>query len=195
MPRIAPYRWFYEEFNRENGLHWLPIIAQNSTHHDDHDYLHCLSMNILVDHIVFSIENQTVQVPLSCSYTYLQAMAIDSTKNSQDLINHSLANLKIALVWVLGNSVRVHNSTLEDGTLSTLNPPVLDRLGWPSPDGLELHSFDFIRVMSDEEWEEWIANLKGMIMGASLGGLKPSPFYDQSRFCRDPDNGCGRVHI
>jgi hypothetical protein len=122
-------------------------------------------------------------------------MGIDSTENFQELTNYRLANLKLALVWALENSIQIRGSTSDDGTLPSLSPPKLDMSGRPSLDGLELHSFDFIWGMSDEEWEEWMANLKGMIMGAGLGGLKPGPFYEQNRFCRDPDNVCGRVHI
>jgi hypothetical protein len=195
LPRTGRYGWFYEEFNHANGLRWLPIIAQKSTHHDDHNCLHCLLANILVDHIVFSIDNRTIQVPLSCSYTYLQAMGIDSTESVRESINHDLANLKAVIVWVLENSVRVHNSTSEDGVLPVLYPPELDTREWRSLDVFELHSFDFIRGMSDTEWEEWVTHLKAMIMGARLGGLKLGPFYDQNRFCRDPDNVCGRVKI
>jgi hypothetical protein len=97
LPRTGRYGWFYEELNRTiNSFRWLPISARNSLHHYDYKCFHCQFIDILVDHIVFSIASQTIRVPLSCSYTYLQALGINSTQNPGESTSRGLANLTLA---------------------------------------------------------------------------------------------------
>ncbi|PVF97761.1 hypothetical protein CPB86DRAFT_759745 [Serendipita vermifera] len=182
LSRMAKFRWFYDEFSQANGLDWLPLIALNAIHTEDRTPWDNALTEILVDQILSSTANQDLHVPLSSSYHYLQS--IGQSHNPRD--HHGLANLRTALLWVLNNSTRVHDSQdrTEESPL-VFDPPVLEREDWSQVG--DIRSFDFVKDLSGEEWAEWVTKLKVLIMGASLGGLKPGPFQNTNRFCRDPD--------
>ncbi|PVF97762.1 hypothetical protein CPB86DRAFT_413646 [Serendipita vermifera] len=186
---MANFRWFYDEFSQANGLEWLPLIALNARY-IEHQTLQDNALNdILVDQILFSTANQDLHAPLSSSYHYLQC--IGQSHNPQD--HDGLVNLRTALLWVLNNSNKVHDSQdrMEESSPLVFDPPVLERNRWPAV--RDVRSFDFVKEMSGGEWEDRATRLKVLIMGVSLGGLKPGPFQDRNRFCRDPDGGCGRI--
>ncbi|PVF92404.1 hypothetical protein CPB86DRAFT_819657 [Serendipita vermifera] len=148
---------------------------------------HHVLTEILVDHILSSTASRDVQVPLSSSYRYLQS--IGQSYNPRHY--YGLDNLRTTLLWVLNGATKVHYSQTRPDLSSSLvfDPPVLERFDW-STSG-DVRSFNFVNDISGEEWEEWVAGLKVMIMGISLGGLKPGPLQDRNRFCRDPDGLCG----
>ncbi|PVF92405.1 hypothetical protein CPB86DRAFT_877906 [Serendipita vermifera] len=181
--------WFYAEFSQANGLDWLPRIVLNAVHHWDQIPKHYSLTEILIDHILSSTVNRDVQVPLTSSYHYLQAMG--QSHNPQ--YYHGLANLESTLLWVFKSATKVHNSQSHAESPSSLvfDPPVLERGDWPTI--RDVRSFDFVNDLSGEEWKEWVTRLKVMIMGASLGGLKLGPLQDRNRFFRDPDGLCGRT--
>ncbi|PVF92402.1 hypothetical protein CPB86DRAFT_877904 [Serendipita vermifera] len=183
------HSWFYDEFSRANGLDWLPLIALNAFHPMDRISERYALTGILVDCILFWTASRDIQVPLSSSYHYLQS--IGQSHDPQD--DHRLSNLQTTLLWVLNSAIKVHNSQNHPESSSPLvfDPPILGRYGWPTVGGVR--SFDFVNNMSGEEWGDWVTRLKVMIMGASLGGLKPGSFHDRNRFCRDPDGLCGRI--
>ncbi|PVF96426.1 hypothetical protein CPB86DRAFT_874976 [Serendipita vermifera] len=189
LTQMAKFQWFYDELSQANGLDWLPLIAFNAIHGEDIRFLDNALAEILVNHILSSAANQEVIAPLSCSYHYLQSMG--QCHNSSD--HHRLANLRVTFVWVLNNSIKVHDSqdTAESSAPLLFDPPILEREDWPTVG--DVRSFDFVNDMSDEEWDDWVTRLKVMIMGVSLGGLKPGPLQDRNRFCRDPDGLCGRL--
>ncbi|PVF97746.1 hypothetical protein CPB86DRAFT_413539 [Serendipita vermifera] len=186
---MADSRWFYDEFSQANGLDWLPLIAFNAIHTEDQALRDNVLTEILFDQILYSTASRDVHAPLSSSYHYLQS--IGQSHNPQD--HHGLANLRAALVWVFKNSTRVHDSQdrAQESSPLVFDPPVLERKDWPEVG--DVRSFDFVKDMSGEEWEDWATRLKVMIMGVSLGGLKPGPFQDRNRFYRDPDGFCGRI--
>ncbi|PVF97752.1 hypothetical protein CPB86DRAFT_826273 [Serendipita vermifera] len=188
LTQMAGFSWFYEEFSRANGLDWLPLISLHVLHPSDRKLKAHALTEILVDQILFSTANQDVQMPLLCSYYYLQSIGQTLLRS-----HNQLANLRVALVWVLKNSIKVYNYRVHMKSLSPLvfDPPVLERIHWPTLG--EVRSFDFICNLLDEEWEQWTSQLKVLIMGSFIGGLKPSPFQNANRFYRDPDGICGRV--
>ncbi|PVF97760.1 hypothetical protein CPB86DRAFT_873940 [Serendipita vermifera] len=186
---MANFGWFYDDFSQANGLEWLPLIALNHIHTYDRTLRDNALYEILVDQILSSTAKQDVHAPLSASYHYLQS--IGQSHNPRD--HGGLANLRAALLWVLNNSTRVHDSQdrAEESSPLIFDPPVLERGDWPTLE--DFRSFDFMNDLSGEEWAEWMARLKVLIMGASLGGLKPGPCQDRNRFFRDPDGFCGRI--
>ncbi|PVF96427.1 hypothetical protein CPB86DRAFT_762266 [Serendipita vermifera] len=186
---MAQFQWFYDEFSQANGLDQLPLIALNAINTEDLRLSNNALAEILVDHILSSSANQEVVAPLSCSYHYLQSLG--QSRNSSD--HHRLANLRIAFVWVLNNSIKFQDSQDPTESLSPLvfDPPVLEREYWPTV--RDVRSFAFVNDLSGEDWEDWVTRLKVTIMGVSLGGLKPGPLLDRNRFCRDPDGLCGRI--
>ncbi|PVF92406.1 hypothetical protein CPB86DRAFT_877907 [Serendipita vermifera] len=189
LTQMAKFQWFYDEFSQANGLDWLPLIALNAIHTEYLVPSDNALAEILVDHILSSAVNQDVVAPLSCSYHYLQS--IGQSCNPRN--HHILDNLRTTIVWLLNNSIKVHETQYPAKSSSPLvfDPPVLEREDWPTVGGVR--SFNFIKDMSGEEWEDWVTRLKVMIMGASLGGLKPGPLQERNRFCRDPDGLCGRL--
>jgi hypothetical protein len=190
---MAQYKWFHGEFNRANGFRWLPIIAQNGTQ-DSHQYsIDGLLAKILVNHVILSIVDQTNQLLQSCSLICLQIMGINSMQASEKSRNHRLSDLGFTLRQILCTSIEIRNSRSRGATSYIFHPPEAHSSGWPFPGDLEPHSFDFLLSISDKEWGARITDLKVMIMGASLGGLKPGPAYGQNRFYRDPEGICGSV--
>ncbi|PVG03064.1 hypothetical protein CPB86DRAFT_869977 [Serendipita vermifera] len=189
LSNMTEFPWFDDEFSQANGLDWLPLIALNAIHPRDRRLLNNVLAEILVDHILSSRANRDIRAPLSSSYHYLQS--IGQRRNPQD--HDGLANLRTALLWVLDESTEAHDSHERTNESSPLvfDPPILERVGWPRLKNVR--SFEFIKDMSDEEWEDWVTRLKVMIMGVSQGGLKPGPFQNRNRFCRDPDGVCGRM--
>ncbi|PVF97747.1 hypothetical protein CPB86DRAFT_826271 [Serendipita vermifera] len=189
LTRMAKFRWFSDEFSQVNGLDWLPLIAFNAIHTENRALRDNVLTEILVDQILSPTANQDVHAPLSSTYHYLQSIGQSHNPRDQD----GLANLRAALMWIFTNSTKVHDSQdrAEESSPLVLNPPVLEREDWPQVG--DVRSFDFVKDISGEEWEEWVTRLKVMVMGASLGGLKPGPFHDSNRFCRDPDGPCGRI--
>ncbi|PVF97763.1 hypothetical protein CPB86DRAFT_873943 [Serendipita vermifera] len=189
LKAIAKFRWFYDEFSQANGLNWLPLIALNPIHLEDQMLQDNVLTEILVDQILSSRANRDVQAPLSSSYLYLQS--IGQSHNPRD--HYELANLRTTLLWLLNNSTKVHDlqGRTEESSPLVFDPPGLEREDWRTV--RDIRSFDFVKDMYGEEWEDWVTKLKVMIMGTSLGWLKPGPLQDRNRFCRDPDGFCGRV--
>ncbi|PVF97748.1 hypothetical protein CPB86DRAFT_815320 [Serendipita vermifera] len=186
---MANSRWFHDEFSQENGLDWLPLIALNARYTENRSLRDNALTGILVDQILSSTANQDLHAPLSSSYHYLLSLGQRHNPRGHD----GLANLRAALLWVLSNSIKVHDSQdhTEDSPPLVFDPPVLERGRWPEVG--DVRSFDFVNDLSGEEWVEWVTRLKALIMGVSLSGLKPGPFQDRNRFCRDPDGFCGRI--
>ncbi|PVF92409.1 hypothetical protein CPB86DRAFT_791186 [Serendipita vermifera] len=186
---VISHSWFYDEFSQANGLYWLPLIVLNALPPWD-QMPRCYALTeILVDHILSSTASRDIQVPLSTSYYYLQSIG-----QSHDPENYPrLFNLQTTLLWALNSATKIHNSQthLKSSSSLVFDPPALEREDWPTVG--DIRSFDFVKDLSGEEWENWVTGLKVMIMGASLGGLNPSPFQDRNRFYRDPDGLCGRV--
>ncbi|CAG8452974.1 9391_t:CDS:2, partial [Acaulospora colombiana] len=187
LRQLANDEWFYEEFSEANGLAWLPLIAQNDIYTEDQSLKENILTEILIDQILFSTANRNVQVSLLSSYHYLQSIGQTWTQIGDQ--SHRLPNLQAALIWVLNHSIKLHNSKiLAASSFSLIDQPNLERYNWPTVG--EVRSFSFIKDMSDEEWQEWVARLRVLIMGASLGGLKPGPLQNRGRFSRDTDGLC-----
>ncbi|PVG03063.1 hypothetical protein CPB86DRAFT_779957 [Serendipita vermifera] len=182
--QIVQFQWFYEEFHRANGLDWLLRIAQNGIHPDDRLLKNDILTEILVDEILFSAVSQDIQVPLSMSYRYLQSVGESAPQTQYESNIQGLANLKIALLWVHDSKDRAELSSRR-----VLIPANLERLYWPSHG--KIRSFRFVSDMSNKQWQKWVERLKILIMGTSLGGLRPGPVQNGSRFFRDPDGVCG----
>ncbi|PVF97753.1 hypothetical protein CPB86DRAFT_413590 [Serendipita vermifera] len=106
---------------------------------------------------------------------------------------HRLFNLRVSLLWALYRSIKVYNmrNHVEPPLSLRFEPPVLEREYWPTVG--DVRTFSFIRDLSGGEWKTWVDRLKVLIMGASLGGLKPGPSQNTDRFRRDPDGFCGRI--
>ncbi|PVG03048.1 hypothetical protein CPB86DRAFT_724598 [Serendipita vermifera] len=198
------HQWFYEEFRQANGLDWLSHIALNDVPpsdllpHFDLDATPsyegiCPSdvlTETLIDQIISSSANSDVQVPLSSSHCYLQSLTQSSAKFYYESDGHYLINLRTALLWILNNSIKVHDSK-DSLSPSIFSPPTLERGDWPVV--RDVRPFNFIKSMSGEQWQEWVERLDVLIMGTSLGGLKPGPLQNKNRFCRDPDGVCGSI--
>jgi hypothetical protein len=190
---MAQYKWFHEEFNRANGFRYLPIIAQIGMQ-DGHRYsIDDLLAKILVNHVILPIVDQRNQLPQSYSLICLQIMGINSMQASEKLSNHRISDLGLTLLRILHTSIEIRNSRSGRATSYIFHPPDVHSSGWPFSGDLELHLFNFLLSISDNEWDAWITDLKVLIMGASLGGLKPGPAYGQNRFHRDPEGICGLV--
>ncbi|PVG03067.1 hypothetical protein CPB86DRAFT_869980 [Serendipita vermifera] len=189
LTMMAKFQWFYGEFSQANGLEWLPLIALNPIHPEDRTLWDNALAEILVDHILSLTVSHDIQEPLSSSYHYSQSIG----QSDNPLDHHRLANLRTALLWVLNNSTNVHDAQDRADSSSPLvfDPPVLEREAWPTVG--DVRSFDFVKDMSGEAWEDYVTRLQVLIMGTSLGGLKPGPLQDRNRFCQDPDGFCGRI--
>lgn len=187
LTKITKFQWFHEEFSQANGLDWLPLIAQKALHPDDRFLGNDALTEILVDQTLFSISNQDAQSLLSSSYHYLQVIGQGLAQILKRSNHRQLSNLRIAFLWALHHSRMIYNSKedIESSTPPTVNPPNLKRFDWPTVG--EIRSFDFVKTMSEEEWQEWVTRLKVLIMGTSRGGLKPGPLQNKGRFLRDPD--------
>ncbi|PVG03049.1 hypothetical protein CPB86DRAFT_793958 [Serendipita vermifera] len=193
LREIVQYRWFYGEFRRANGLDWLPLIALNNTHPGDRILLNDILAEVLVDQILSSAASQDIRAPLLSCYHYLESLGQIPARSLYESNGQGQSNLQRTLLWVLTESVKICNS---EGYFESLlpvvsRPPLLNRRFWPAFG--EVRSFDFVRDLSDEEWHEWVARLKVLIMGATLGGLKPCPVQNKNRFSRDPDGVCSLV--
>jgi hypothetical protein len=172
------YEWFYAEFNKADGLRWLPLIILNRP-----SCIHAV-LQLLVDQIVFSSASEDINTPLSCTYQCIQVFGsiFPSGKPYYARIANSglseLANLRDALLWVLRKSmaVREHFNTPRKSSLDASELPhfatiaIKKRRRYGIQDG-EARSFDFVMDMSDGRWDEWKAMLRTMVMGISLGGL------------------------
>ncbi|PVG04033.1 hypothetical protein CPB86DRAFT_868802, partial [Serendipita vermifera] len=94
-----------------------------------------------------------------------------------------LSHLWDALMWVLHNAVTVRNTDAPAPSKDNYEAPVFATLaiqrtqhhGLASPG--QVRSFECVKDMSDEEWEEWSGRIKSMVMGINLGGLEPGPMY------------------
>ncbi|PVG03047.1 hypothetical protein CPB86DRAFT_750146 [Serendipita vermifera] len=195
--KIIQYKWFYEEFDKANGLEWLPHISLGNAPNCG------IITHLLVDQIVFSTASKDIKYPLISSYYYLQTLGTTpilgvTTPNRQ---SDEVRFLRDALLWLMRNSVDQRGipgdntgrgcSRADSGvpTFAIIGRRKVGWYGWPS--GGELRSLDSVKEMSIREWEEWTVTLKVLAMGATLGGLKPGLDYNGSRFIRDPDCVCG----
>ncbi|PVG03071.1 hypothetical protein CPB86DRAFT_822594 [Serendipita vermifera] len=209
------YRWFYGEFSKANGLEWLPLIALNGTETrggdastrdraiwPDHVLDDVTLQDLLIDQVIFSSANERIGPPLNSLYHYLLSIGTRSTRHPEDSSeSFRMITLRHALSWVLDKSIKVQHSigSAQDSPNDIFNPETfhfakvglrkLYRYKWSSLG--QIRSFDFVKDMSKEEWEEWITHIKVMLMGTTLNGLRSGPTYDSHRFSRDPDGVCG----
>jgi hypothetical protein len=210
------YRWFYNQFSQANGLKWLPLIALNGTEMrggatsvrdrtiwTDHILDNVTLQDLLIDQIIFSSANEQINPPLVSLYSYLQSIG---TRAAQDPDSSSESSRQIilrhALSWVLDNSIKTRTSIgdtqdsipvfdHESFHFAKVGLRKLYRYKWSSPG--DIRSFNFVKDMSNEDWEEWVVRLRVMIMGSRLNGLRSGPTYEDHRFFRDPDGICGSL--
>jgi hypothetical protein len=165
-------------------------------------------VELLVDQIVFESATSDLNRALQYSYICLQTLRdgiiqpITDLENPTYLDAHEYKELEWlhdALVWVMNSAVTARN---EDEPRPLDKPSEVPKFAtmairntteWELTSPRDIRSFGFARDMSDEEWKTWMARLKAMIMGITLGGLEPGPVYAMSKFIRDPDWVCGSV--
>jgi hypothetical protein len=202
MTNIYRFPWFYEQFERANGLEWLAYMGLGSYWNRD------IIVELLVDQIVFESATSDLNRALEYSNICLQTLRdaiiqiITDLENPTYLDAHEYKELKWlhdALVWVMNSAVTARN---EDELHRLDKPSEVPKFAtmairiiaeWELTSPREIRSFEFARHMVEEEWKTWIARLKAMIMGVTLGGLEPSHVYAMSKFIRDPDWVCGSV--
>ncbi|CAG8741640.1 15457_t:CDS:2, partial [Acaulospora colombiana] len=146
---------------------------------------------LLVDQLVFESAAMDISGPLECVHMCLQnpkgiasepLFYMAYNLDDQGEISH----LRKALMWVLHNATAMRHaegppSPSEKDTVvpefAVLAVRRAEQSGSASPG--RLRSFEFVKNMSDEEWEEWSARIKSMVMGINLRGLEPGPIHDQ----------------
>ncbi|PVF97159.1 hypothetical protein CPB86DRAFT_760725 [Serendipita vermifera] len=196
---ITKYEWFYEEFNKANGLNWLPPIILNRP-----SSAHAV-LQLLVDQIVFPSASEGVGSPLSCSHQCIQVLGtivgqISRKKSRTGIITSQfgeVTNLREALLWVLNKAIVTHDlpDSSRAGSFEMIELPhfatiAIKKRRWYGAQDDETRTFEFVKDMSGEEWDDWTANLRAMIMGISLGGLNVESTYRANKLLKDPDGIC-----
>ncbi|PVG03917.1 hypothetical protein CPB86DRAFT_310221, partial [Serendipita vermifera] len=198
--KITQYQWFYEEFGKANGLEWLPLISLNMASSRP------AISEILVDQILFESANDDIRKPLIGTYVYLQSLGVNLAQSSPNKVLTPTSwtlnppgpvYLREASLWLLFNSFSARIST-SDPSYS----PEKSQIPWfatigrrkleqdKSSSAGKMKSFDFVKSMTMEEWEEWMTTIRTLAMGSILGGLKPGHYHNRSKFGRDPDGLC-----
>ncbi|PVG04032.1 hypothetical protein CPB86DRAFT_868801 [Serendipita vermifera] len=207
----ARFPWFNDQFRIANGLTWLSCIGLNGRIHAN------VVLQLLVDQTMFENANTDINGPLECSFVCLQTLgdisptdrndgssdwndgnSEGSTDQSDDPDGQELSHLRGALMWVLHNATTMRNAGTLPPSDGDFKAPEFATIAIQKvKDGLaspgQLRSFEFVKDMSNEEWEEWSGRIKSMVMGVHLGGLGTGPTHGWHRFPRDPDGACGSI--
>ncbi|PVF90905.1 hypothetical protein CPB86DRAFT_803216, partial [Serendipita vermifera] len=209
LNRVSRFSWFNDQFRIANGLSWLSRIGLSDPR------LTCVVLQLLVDQIIFESANMDINGPLECSFICLQTLRgfspIDrgdnnsgwndelsdgisegSSDRNDDSDGQELSHLQEALMWILHNATTMRNTGALPPSDGDFKAPEFATIAIRKvEDGLaspgQPRSFEFVKDMSDEEWEEWSGRIKSMVMGINLGGLEPGPMYARHRFLQDPD--------
>ncbi|PVF91766.1 hypothetical protein CPB86DRAFT_830414 [Serendipita vermifera] len=194
--KISYFEWFTDLFSNYGDIIWVKV----TTNVNSADLTRI--SEFLMDQIVFSNSMEHLQFWIKSTEGYLQGMAPERRHVGPDnpLPPNSFVNVfREVLVWVLKRSIEGRST--EDGRPEADNElGDLERIATESrrtarnEDGNQVYmkaqKFEFIPALSDQEWEEWIASIKLVLTGMSLGGLGMDPVVGASRHVRDPEGVC-----
>jgi hypothetical protein len=151
-----------------------------------------------VDQIIFESTSPDLNGPLECTHMCLQSLrpaefTIDSIIDP-NLGMKELLNLRDALIWVLKKAAKARDQVSIPALEGELEVPAFATIGirrqkHDSSLG-RIRSFEFVRELSRDEWDEWSSSVEVLIMGTSLYGLGCGPVHGASRPSRDPDGIC-----
>ncbi|PVG00277.1 hypothetical protein CPB86DRAFT_813317 [Serendipita vermifera] len=187
LDEIRKFEWFSREFQKSNGLEWLPLMVSSNISTSR------IAMEILLDQIVHNIAIHGIESLLTCCHYCLQHLGVSQVQASDRNVGlqrirastHArayLSPLRGEMERVLSQCIRARN----DVHVSLQDHSNEGDMG----SRLEIIS-QFAKNLPNELWEEWKAALKAIIMGTTIGGLRPSLAYRESRLSRDPDGVCG----
>ncbi|PVF91768.1 hypothetical protein CPB86DRAFT_820226 [Serendipita vermifera] len=201
--KISYFEWFTDLFSNDSDILWVKV----TTNVNSADLTRI--SEFLMDQIVFSNSMEHLQFWIKSTRGYLQGMALReaTTSNARRHIgpgntltpNGFVDVLREVLLWVLKRSIA--SRSIEDGGPEADNDlGDLERIATESrrtartEDGNQVYmkaqKFDFIPALSEQEWGEWIASIKLVLTGMSLGGLGMDPVLGSSRHARDPEGIC-----
>jgi hypothetical protein len=195
---ITQFRWFSNEFNKANGLQLLPrIISRNPTRNQ-------AVMQLVIDQIIFPNASRCIEMALNCSYHCFQVLVDMGPPSTEKLPNAgmtpraSIADLHDALIWVLNHSTAMRYSS--DFCIQQIQLPQFATIAiqkvrlYGTLEG-EVRSFVFVREMTQEEWDQWVAKLKTVVMAVKLGGLKATFTHRVDRLLKDVEGICSRIPL
>jgi hypothetical protein len=199
----SQFSCFYKHFKTMNGLDRVSRMGL------ENHWTRGGILEFLVDQIVFESASTDLDGPLECSYICLQTLRGTIVgymgDRKEKLMKwdreytgyQGLSDLQDALMWILQEATDMRylgylplfEDDYEVPSFAKIAIKRIEEHGSESPG--QFRSFEFANEMSSEEWEDWSAKVKTIIMGASLGGLGCGPMYGRDKFTRDPDGTCG----
>jgi hypothetical protein len=208
--RISHFDWFTSIFSRSGDTNWIIKIAASVRFQD----LSSIQL-LLMDQIVFSRSMESLQFWLKFTHDYLEGMgyrySVLSTMerhvwpNTLAGLGGSIYSLREILLWVLKSSVSVHSSVVgADGRWKDYGLVNLELIAAESrkearDKGKDAYmipqSFEFVEILSQREWEEWIATVKGLLAKLSLRGTITGATVGSGTYLRDPEGICSRMEI
>jgi hypothetical protein len=189
---IFEQAWFHKELAGIDIVKWFPLIILYNPEYTSK------ILEALINQIILSQGWDDINIPLESLYHCL--MVITPEQNT-------LRDVGQTLSWAMNCAKYARNPPVDrnfDGATDILKLVTIGRkrikfgiindseeqIERADAPPFELRNFDFMQDMSDEEWIEWNARMKILILGTKLNGLKHGPSYNKDRFSRDPDGVC-----
>ncbi|CAG8683814.1 1834_t:CDS:2, partial [Acaulospora colombiana] len=185
-----------------SDLDWVSLVAIR-VHYRNLSYVSLL----LMDQIVFSHSMEHLQFWLECARSYLQGIRCrysTSTTAARHMWPNSLVGpggtvhiLREVLLWVLKRSGAVRSLAGGDGVGDDNDVLDLEKIATKNRKDannkaenqvyMTPQRFEFVSILPEQEWEQWIAHVRVALMRCSLSGGM-GIVTESARYVRDPEN-------